>query len=401
MEEKYLTVSALTRYIKYKFDYDTNLKEVLIEGEISNFKHHSRGHFYFTLKDEASQIGCMMFAAYARNVKFFPKDGDKVYLKGYVTVYEQGGYYQLVVLEMKNSGIGDLYLEFERLNKELKELGYYDQAHKKPIPRFPKAIGVITSPTGAVIRDIINTIRRRYPFLKLILYPTLVQGNDAKNDIVRSIKRCNADALVDVIILGRGGGSLEDLWPFNERIVADAIYDSKLPIISAVGHETDFTISDFVADLRAATPTAAAELATPSVIELTKEVDFLKNSLIRLNTVRFNELKFKLSNLERLVDSYNPMNKLKEKRRYIDNYKKNLNLLIQNKIDLNRSKYESLAKALSALSPVKVMERGYAIVKQDNKAIKSIKQINKGEELETIMNDGKIISVVKEVYDGK
>ena len=268
MEERYLTVSALTKYIKYKFDNDFHLTDVLLEGEISNFKHHSRGHFYFTLKDDNAQITAMMFQSYASKVKFEPQDGMKVYVRGTVTVYEASGVYQIVVKEMKSDGVGDLYLAYEKLKKELQEAGYFNIDHKRNIPRLPKVVGVITSPTGAAIHDIINTIGRRYPLCKIILYPALVQGEGAKESIVKQITQANIDGLCDVIICGRGGGSIEDLWAFNEKIVAMAIYNSEIPIISAVGHEVDFTIADFVADKRAATPTAAAEIATPSVDNL-------------------------------------------------------------------------------------------------------------------------------------
>ena len=221
MEERYLTVTALTKYIKYKFDHDHHLDEVLLEGEISNFKHNSRGHFYFTLKDDGAQISATMFASSASKVKFEPQDGMKVFVKGNVTVYEPSGTYQINVKELKSDGIGDLYLAYEKLKNELEALGYFDPLHKKRIPRFPKSIGVITSPTGAAIRDIINTIGRRYPFCNVILYPAIVQGDDAKKDIVKQINKANKDNLCDVLIVGRGGGSIEDLWAFNEKIVAE------------------------------------------------------------------------------------------------------------------------------------------------------------------------------------
>ena len=229
-DNKYLTVTSLNRYIKYKFDYDKNLKGILIEGEISNFKRHSRGHFYFTLKDEYSQISCMMFASSARSVNFSPKDGDKVYIKGDVQTYEAGGTYQIYVTSLKNAGLGDLYLKFEQLKKELSEAGLFDERFKKPIPKYPKVIGVITSETGAVIHDIMTTTSRRYPLVKIVLYPALVQGDTAKESIVAQIKKANLDNLADVLIVGRGGGSIEDLWPFNEKIVAMAIFDSKFQL---------------------------------------------------------------------------------------------------------------------------------------------------------------------------
>ncbi len=400
-EKKYLTVSALTRYIKYKFEYDKNLKEILLEGEVSNFKAHSRGHLYFTLKDEGAQIGAMMFSTYAKNINFIPKDGMKVYVRGYVSVYELGGYYQLIVTEMKQSGIGDLYLEFEKLKKELGEKGYFNVEHKKPIPRFPKTVGVITSPTGAVIRDIINTIRRRYPFIKLILYPALVQGAEAKESIVAQINKANLDGLVDVLIVGRGGGSLEDLWAFNEKIVADAIYNSRIPIISAVGHETDFTIADFVADLRAATPTAAAELATPSVIELTKQVNYLNNNLNILIKDYFRNKRLVLANLERVLEQNNPQEKLKDKRKVLTLNYNNLNFLMKHQLENQKNKLILLTRTLNNLSPLVVMNRGYSMTLSDGKALKSVKNIQEGQSIQTILSDGQIISEVKEIKYGK
>lgn len=399
-EKKYLTVTALNRYIKYKFDYDKNLKEIFIAGEISNFKAHSRGHFYFTLKDENSQIGAMMFSSSAATINFRPQDGMKVYIRGYVSVYEQGGYYQLIVLEMKNTGVGDLYLEFERLKKELEQKGYFRLEHKKYLPKFPTKIGVVTSPTGAVIRDIINTIRRRYPFINLILYPALVQGKEAADSIAKQIKKANEDNLVDILIIGRGGGSLEDLWPFNERIVAEAIYHSQIPIISAVGHETDFTIADFVADLRAATPTAAAEMATPSLNELIKQIDFLSRNLRNDILEIFKRKKIVLANIERLLDQNDPINKLKEKKKILDINKNNLQVLIRHQLDLKKNRLQILSRSLNALSPLKIMDRGYSMTIVDDKAIKSISEVKVGQTVTTKLIDGKIVSEVKEVHYG-
>ena len=262
MNNNYITVAALTRYIKYKIDNDANLNEVYIKGEISNFKHHSRGHFYFTIKDEESRINAIMFASSTKNINFEPIDGMKVLVKGRISVFEQTGNYQIYVTDMMEDGIGNLYALFEKLKKDLEKEGLFDKAHKKQIPKIPNRIGVVTAPTGAAIKDIISTINRRYPLCEVILFPSLVQGREAKDDIVRNIKIADTYNL-DTLIVGRGGGSLEDLWAFNEEVVARAIYECKTPVISAVGHEIDFTISDFVSDVRAATPTGAAELAVP------------------------------------------------------------------------------------------------------------------------------------------
>ena len=275
MDINYITISDLNRYIKAKFDVDGNLNNVYLKGEISNFKHHTRGHFYFTLKDESSRIAAVMFNFNASKVNFEPEDGMKVLVSGRISVYEATGSYQIYVNTMDVDGIGNLYLEYEKLKKKLAAEGLFDQNHKKPIPRFPKTIGIITAPTGAAIRDILSTIKRRYPIAKTILFPALVQGTGSKESIVKQLKKAQEYDL-DVIICGRGGGSIEDLWSFNEEIVARAIYESKIPVISAVGHEIDFTIADFVADLRAPTPTGAAEMAVPNLTDLNNYLNQLK-----------------------------------------------------------------------------------------------------------------------------
>jgi len=279
MDNKYLTVSAITRYLKAKFDIDENLKNVFIKGEISNFKAHTSGHLYFSLKDEGSKINAIMFKTNSSKLTFTPADGTKVLITGRISVYEAAGNYQIYVDDMIEDGIGNLYIAFEKLKKELEKEGLFNKNHKLQIPKFPKRVGVITASTGAAVRDIITTIKRRFPICEIILFPTLVQGENAKEDIVKNIKKAE-DYDLDVLIIGRGGGSIEDLWAFNEEIVARAIYDSKIPTISAVGHEVDFTISDFVSDLRAPTPTAAAELAVPNLMDLQNHINQLN---IRLN----------------------------------------------------------------------------------------------------------------------
>ena len=399
MEERYLTVTALTKYIKYKFDHDRNLEEVLLEGEISNFKHNSRGHFYFTLKDETSQISATMFATYASRVKFEPEDGMKVYVKGNVTVYEPSGTYSINVKEIKSNGVGDLYIAYEKLKKELEAEGLFDESHKKIIPRFPEYIGVITSPTGAAIRDIINTIKRRYPLAKVILYPAIVQGEDAKNDVVRQIKNANKDGLCDVLIVGRGGGSIEDLWAFNERIVAKAIYDSNIPIISAVGHEIDFTLADFVADVRAATPTAAAELATPNIDVLRENIKFNANLLSKKILNIFENYKLRLVHYDKQIDLNNPLTKLKNQKVILDNQTKRLNILIENIISSKKYQFENIITRLESNNPLKIMDKGYSISTSNNKIIKHAKDVKKGDLIETSLQDGKIISQVMEVKE--
>ena len=300
MQNEYLTVTQLTRYIKYKIDNDINLQEVYLKGEISNFKAHTRGHFYFTIKDEGSRINAVMFASSARSVKFTPEDGMKILVKGKISVYEATGGYQIYVNEMTEDGVGNLYVAFEQLKKKLASEGLFLESHKKKIPRIPERVGVITASTGAAIRDIISTINRRFPLVEVVLFPALVQGENAKEDIVRQIKRAEEYNL-DVLIVGRGGGSIEDLWAFNEEVVARAIYDCSIPVISAVGHEIDFTIADFVADLRAPTPTGAAELAVPNKADVINYIDQLKlRSVKNINTI----LELKKKRLLKVKDRY-------------------------------------------------------------------------------------------------
>lgn len=397
MDERYLTVSALTKYIKYKFDIDFNLQDVLLEGEISNFKHNSRGHFYFTLKDDNAQISATMFSTYASKVKFEPEDGMKVFVRGTVSVYEPSGTYQINVKEIKSDGLGELYIAYEKLKKELEALGLFDEAHKKPIPRFPKTIGVITSPTGAAIRDIINTISRRYPLAQMILYPAIVQGDNSKEDIVKQIKKANEDKLCDVLIVGRGGGSIEDLWAFNEKIVAYAIYDSEIPVISAVGHEVDFTIADFVADKRAATPTAAAELATPNIDTLKEMIASYMDLLNKKMDYKFNECKMRLANLDKVIDSKNPIIVLEHKKDLLSNYVKTLNLLIKKVLDNKTNEYVLKNHTLELLNPLTIMNRGYSIAKVNGKVVTKTSDVKSGDDLEIDLQDGRVKTKVSEV----
>ena len=274
-ENMAISVSQLNSYIKDKIADDEYLSNILVKGEISNFKNHYTGHLYFTLKDEKSLIKCIMFKSYAERLDFMPKDGMKVFVVGGVSVFERDGVYQIYVKAMQEDGVGLLYKKYEELKQKLEQKGYFDETHKQKIPLMPKVIGVLTSQTGSVIRDIINVSTRRNPNVYIRLFPVPVQGEGAEKKIAEGIKFMNENKLADVLILARGGGSLEDLWPFNEEIVADAIYDSKIPIISAVGHETDFSISDFVADLRAPTPSAAAELAVPDIYEIKQKINIV------------------------------------------------------------------------------------------------------------------------------
>ena len=350
-EKTYLTVTALTKYIRYKFDNDVHLTSVLLEGEISNFKKHSRGHFYFTLKDSGAQISATMFASEAKKVLFTPTEGMKVLVKGSVSVYEPQGTYSINVTEMEEKGLGSLYLAYEKLKKELFEAGYFDEIYKKEIPAFPKAIGVLTSPTGAAVRDCIQTISRRYPLAKIYVYPTIVQGDDAKGSIIKNIALANEQKLVDTLIVGRGGGSIEDLWAFNEKVVAMAIFESKIPVISAVGHETDTTIADLVADKRAATPTAAAELATPNLVNLKETVNiYMKRIENSVNTI-LESYKNNLLHLDQRLEANNPVVKLEHLYQRKLDLDKVLDLKMKQILDVKKHQLDLNTQQLLSLNP--------------------------------------------------
>ena len=350
MNDKYITVTQLTRYIKYKIDNDVHLNEVFLRGEISNFKAHSRGHFYFTLKDETSRINAVMFASNTRNIKFVPQDGMKVLVTGKVSVFEANGGYQIYVNELLEDGIGNLYIAFEQLKKKLEEEGLFKDCYKKPIPKIPKRVGVITAPTGAAIRDIISTIKRRWPLTEIYLYPALVQGEEAKDDIVKQIKRAD-QAGFDTLIVGRGGGSIEDLWAFNEEIVARAIFECTTPVISAVGHEIDFTISDFVADLRAPTPTGAAEMAVPQMSDVKTYLNQLK---IRINKYITNTLDINHQKLNSIKNKYiftNPLVIYQTKEMIFDTILDKLKFNMTNILTLNNKKMQNIKTSYIFTNP--------------------------------------------------
>ncbi len=442
MEERVLTVSALNNYIKSIFDNNIYLQSFLIEGEVSNFKWHSSGHLYFSLKDNSSQINCVMFASSARTLNFTPKNGNKVILRGRLSSYTATGTYQIYVSKMKLAGIGDLFLKFEQLKKELNSLGYFNEDRKKKIPRFVHTIGVVTSPTGAVIRDIIKTINKRYNKVKLILYPTKVQGEGAEKLIAASLNKANEDGLVDVIILARGGGSMEDLWPFNERIVADAIYHSKVPIISAVGHETDFTIADYVADLRSPTPTAAGTYVVPDKESLFEQTNNIYKLLNKIYQNRIDELNMQVLTLDKSLNNLKPTNIIKREKNNLIKVYRELKLLYNKQItykktilkeeefkiknnspekkimlirrnldnlltnlkhnyeiikNSKREKYALLSTKLDSLSPLKVMSKGYSLAKVKGKYLRSVKEVKVADVIETTLADGIIISEVKEI----
>ena len=387
-EDMAISVTELNSYIKNKIADDEYLNNVLIKGEISNFKNHYTGHMYFTLKDENSLIKCVMFKTYAQKLEFMPKDGMKVFALGGVSVFERDGVYQIYVKAMQEDGVGILYKKYEELKKRLEEEGYFDEEHKKPIPQMPKIIGVLTSQTGSVIGDIINVSTRRNPNVNIRLFPVPVQGEGAAEKIADGIKFMNENNLADVLILARGGGSLEDLWPFNEEIVAHAIYNSEIPIISAVGHETDFSISDFVADLRAPTPSAAAELAVPDIYEVRQKINTYQNRL-RLTLVKKVEimrLRYEKCMSSRVFKE--PLRNINDNYLKVDTYIKRLENYIKAKQKEEKTKYIELVSKLDTLSPLKTLTRGYSIVEQNNKIIKSANDVKIGDKIDIRFTDG-------------
>ncbi|MEH7383112.1 exodeoxyribonuclease VII large subunit [Bacillus sp. JJ1533] len=444
-QNRYLTVTALTKYIKRKFDADPHLQDIWVKGEISNFKAHSRGHMYFTIKDQQARVQSVMFAGYNRDLKFTPENGMKVLVRGEVTVFESNGNYQLYVKEMQPDGIGNLYLAYEEMKKRLEAEGLFSQSYKKPIPNIPHYIGIVTSPTGAAIRDIITTIRRRFPIAKVIVFPALVQGVNAGPSIVQAIQQANEFGEIDVLIVGRGGGSIEELWAFNEEMVARAIFQSKVPIISAVGHETDITIADFVADLRAPTPTGAAEMAVPHMAELserllvrhTRLVRAMKEKLIndtkRLDTLkrsyafRFprNLYEQKEQQLDRLVERLEregvmaiarkkeEFQKLKLKLRHnhpsekliraMQKQELNTKMLLKEFTQILKQKqydFSSTVAKLEALSPLKIMDRGYSLVyDEEQQLVKSVQQVDVGNRIKVKLKDGHLDCEVIELEE--
>ena len=410
-----ITVTQLNKYIKNLLETDINLSQVSVKGEISNFKLHSSGHCYMTIKDETAQIRAVMFKTYASALKFTPENGMKITATGKISVYERDGQYQMYIFAMQPDGLGDLHVEYEKLKAKLSAEGIFDPAHKKPIPKIPKAIGVVTSPTGAAIRDIINVATRRYPLAEIIVCPVLVQGENSAKQIANAIEYMNREKIADVLIVGRGGGSIEDLWSFNEEVVAYAIYNSEIPIISAVGHETDFTIADFAADLRAPTPSAAAELAVPSVLELkanistylnrmlmvTKQTIDLKRSIvagfslkspidyINQNRLRTDNAMQKISNIvtESVIRSRNKT----------DVYSQKINNVAENMFSEKSKQLTVNVAKLDALSPLKVMTRGYSVALSKDNILKSVDNVCKGDEIKVKLADGTLDCMVENI----
>ncbi len=396
MEPKYINISDLNKYIKTLFDRDTHLKKVYLKAEISNFKSHTRGHLYFTLKDENSRLNAVMFMNAAQSLDFVPEDGMNVLVEGRISVYEATGNYQIYIEKMTVDGLGNLYLEFEKLKQKLAGEGLFDSKYKKPIPKYPQRIGIITAQTGAAVKDILSTIRRRYPICETIIFPTLVQGEGAKEGIVKQINKAQTYNL-DLIICGRGGGSIEDLWAFNEEIVARAIFASEIPIISAVGHEVDFTIADYVADLRAPTPTGAAELAVPNMIDI---FNLLNQYQIRINeniNNLINKGKVRLNNSKNSYVLKNPLAMYEVKEQKLDNLLETMNKFVQNKIINTKNRFETNIKILQALNPLKVLEKGYSIIEYNSKVINSFNDVKVNDQINIKLFKGKIKAEVKEI----
>lgn len=395
-EKQTLTVGQLNLFIKDILGQIPILNDVRIKGEISNFKHHSSGHMYMSLKDETGVLRAVMFRGSATTLKFKPENGMQVIAEGRVSVYERDGQYQLYINSMEQDGKGNLYQQFEKLKAKLQAEGLFDQSAKKTVPKFPKRVGVVTAPTGAAVRDIINILSRRFPFCDICLYPALVQGDGAAESICRAIGYFNDKKAADVLIVGRGGGSIEDLWAFNEEIVARAIFASEIPVISAVGHETDFTIADFVADLRAPTPSAAAELAVPSEEELTSR---FKDIEMRLKIASKKVLENRQLLLKLYADKQvlkDPVSKIGEKGIYLDHLTKLFENAARGSLNKKQQELGLVISRLDALSPLATLNRGYSVVKDGGgKIIKSIEDVKTGDFISIIVKDGEIDATVK------
>lgn len=394
-----LTVSQINTYIKSVIDYDDRLKNIYISGEISNFTNHYRtGHFYFTLKDEKSAIKAVMFRSSAERLRFMPENGMKVIIRGSIGVFERDGVYQLYAEDMQPDGAGALSLAFEQLKRKLAAVGMFDEENKKPIPVCPRKIGVITSPTGAAVHDILTVLERRFPLAEVVFEGVAVQGDSAAPQIAAAIEKFNLLGGADVLIVGRGGGSIEDLWAFNEEVVACAIYNSEIPIISAVGHETDFTIADFVSDLRAPTPSAAAELAVPDQRDLLFTLDKMSEKLEEALHCVISDFEFELIQKEKKLLAYSPENQIKSQSDTLSFYNDKLQGSIKRIFEKYENKLSANAAMLEQLSPLKIISKGYCITKDENgNTVSSAKQIENGTKLSVIFADGSALCTADEV----
>lgn len=398
MKLRALDISEANSYIKRILVNDPILYNLKVKGEISNFKVHSSGNVYLSLKDENSKLNCVIFKSnYDKNLEL--KNGIKVIASGYISVYERDGSYQLYINSIEIEGIGNLYIEFNKLKEKLSKEGLFDPKYKKSIPTIPKSIGVITSPTGAVIRDIINVIKRRYPKVAVKLYPVTVQGDKSADDICEGIRFFNDMKNVDTIIVGRGGGSIEELWSFNEEIVAREVFKSEIPIISAVGHETDFTICDFVSDMRAPTPSAAAEIATPSLSELEYKLNNIRNRMDRslINQVQIDEHRLK-SVLER-INNYLKSYTIKDNIIQLDKIYDKITFEVENNLNIEKERLMNMGAILHNLSPLATIDRGYSIVQKEGKVINSIKEIEFKDDIDIVLKDGSIECVVEKIIN--
>lgn len=400
---KILTVSQLNFYVKSLLDNDSKLQFVFLEGEISNLTdHYSSGHIYFSLKDNKSVVKAVMFSYAAKNLKFKPENGMKVLVRGRVTVYEPSGQYQVYVEDMQPDGVGALSLQFEQLKEKLQKEGLFSQDHKKPIPAFPETIAVVTSPTGAAVRDIFNILSRRYKSADIVMCPVLVQGDSAAAQLTQAINVLSDTAVADVIIIGRGGGSQEDLWAFNDEDLARAIYNCKTPVISAVGHETDFTICDFVSDLRAPTPSAAAELAVPDSAELLEELSAQRQYISSLMDKKIIDLEKSLSNSSRLISAFSPQSQIADYSKSLLNTASRLQSVSNNLIDTNIRNLSKTASKLSALNPVDVLMRGYSYVTDtDNRTVSSVNDVSIGDNINIKVSDGTFTATVNNSIEEK
>ena len=394
-----LSVSQLNRYIKMNFDADENLANIFISGEISNFTNHYRtGHLYFTLKDDSAAVRAVMFNSSAKRLKFMPEDGMKVIARGRVSVYEASGQYQLYVDDMQPDGVGALNLAYEQLKEKLQKEGLFSELHKKPLPPYPEKVGVITSPTGAAVRDIINVLGRRFPYAEIVFCPVLVQGDGAHLQLTNAVNLFNSERAADVIIIGRGGGSIEDLWEFNDEGLARAVYNSEIPVISAVGHETDFTICDFVADMRAPTPSAAAELAVPDANELQYALSVLKNRMFLNVSSGIADRRSRLEYLTSKGALKSPDEMLSNRSQRLDTAFSKMLSSYENRIGGKKVEFISAATALSKLDPMSVLMRGFAFVSdKSGKNVFSSQSLAKGDKINVRFHDGSAICEVKEI----
>lgn len=394
-----LSVSQLNRYIKMNFDANENLANIFISGEISNFTNHYRtGHLYFTLKDDSAAVRAVMFNSSAKRLKFMPEDGMKVIARGRVSVYEASGQYQLYVDDMQPDGVGALNLAYEQLKEKLQKEGLFSELHKKPLPPYPEKVGVITSPTGAAVRDIINVLGRRFPYAEIVFCPVLVQGDGAHLQLTDAVNLFNSERAADVIIIGRGGGSIEDLWEFNDEGLARAVYNSEIPVISAVGHETDFTICDFVADMRAPTPSAAAELAVPDANELQYALSALKNRMFLNVSSGIADRRSRLEYLTSKGALKSPDEMLSNRSQRLDTAFSKMLSSYENRIGGKKVEFISAATALSKLDPMSVLMRGFAFVSDKNgKNVYSSQALAKGDKINVRFHDGSAVCEVKEI----